>query len=55
MSISALYSYIVFDSFADLVNWLTSYIPYTMLAVFFLNCFFNILLAFIRFVGGGKR
>lgn len=52
MSLSGLYGYIAFGSFADLVNWLTSCIPYTMLIVFILNCLFNVVSAFIDL--GGK-
>lgn len=52
MDISKFYGYFVFHSFDDVVNWLTSYIPYVLLVVFVLNVVFNIIYYFIHL--GGK-
>lgn len=52
MSISEFYGYIVFHSFDDVVDWLTSYIPFVLLVVFILNVVFNIIYYFIHL--GGK-
>lgn len=52
MDISEFYGYFVFHSFQDVVNWLTSYIPFVLLVVFVLNVVFNIIYYFIHL--GGK-
>lgn len=52
MSISELYGYVIFHSFQDVVNWLTSYVPFILLVVFVLNVVFNILYYFMHI--GGK-
>lgn len=52
MNFSDLYGYIVFKSFEDLVDWLASCVPYTLLTIFILNCLFNIFSALIDL--GGK-
>ena len=48
MDIPSLYGYFIFKDFQSVVDWLTGYIPYVLLAVFLLNCFFNILHYFIH-------
>ena len=43
MGIEYLYGYFVFKDFQSVVDWLYSYIPMALIAVFILNCIFNII------------
>ncbi len=51
MSISDFYGYFIFKGFEDVVNWLTSVVPFILLTVFVLNAIFNIIY-YIMHLGG---
>lgn len=53
MGLWEMFGNIYFSSYADVVDFLASYIPVFMLIVFILNCFFSIFYDFIYF--GGKK
>lgn len=53
MSLDNLYGMFYFNSFEDVVAWLTCAVPYVLVAVFVLNCVFNIFEIIMHL--GGKR
>lgn len=47
------YGTIYFNSFEDVVSWLCSSVPYFLVAIFVVDCFFSILDTIIHM--GGRR
>lgn len=45
--------YIYFETFEDVVSWLCSSVPYFIIAIFVVDCFFSIIDTLIHM--GGRR
>ena len=51
MNLDFLYGRIWFNSFEDVVSWLSSGVPYYLVTVFVLNCIFNIFETILNWSG----